>query len=300
MMRKIAMLVTAVGVFFAGAVTTAHANSYAVTQSGVLPTKAGTPANPKPVSILFGYGVTPDTPGTRPSVTTDYVIAFGRQIRQNRALFTSRNAIGRASTRTCSNAQAGLDTGQPPACPAGSIAGRGVVKNQAGLVGSTGVAANCNLGLQIAVGTGRVSTQFNNDGKRVKSDLLLLLKGGPSGVPGRPEVGTCPLAVDAALPAAFVSAGARGTALSFHVPVTPFQQPQSGIENAVVDVTSTVSKTVRVRTRVRRGGRTVTVIRRRGLFESTGCRGRAHSVNVAFTDKSGQTFNANKAAPCRP
>jgi hypothetical protein len=294
-MRKIAMLVTAVGVFFAGAVTTAHANSYAVTQATVSPTKAGTSGTPKPVSIGFGYGVTPDVAGQRPSVTTDYVIAFGRQIRQNRALWSSRSAIRPVM---CSNAQAGLDTGQPPRCPAGSIAGRGVVKNQAGLVGSTSVAANCNLGLQVAVGTGRVSSSFNNDGRRVKSDLLLLLKGGPNGVAGRPEVGTCPLTVDAALPAQFVRT-ARGTALSFHVPVTPFQQPQSGIENAVVDVTSTVSKTVRVRSRVRRGGSLVTVIRRRGLFESTGCVGRAHQVNVEFSDKSGQKFNASKAATCR-
>jgi hypothetical protein len=289
-MRKIAMLVTAVGVFFAGAVTTAHANSYAVTQASATPTKAGTAGTPKPVTIKFGYGVTPDVAGQRPTVTTDYVIAFGRQIRQNRRLWSSSSAIRPV---TCSNARAGLDTGQPPSCPAGSIAGRGVVKNQAGLVGSTAVAANCNLGLQIAVGTGRVSSSFNNDGRRVKSDLLLLLKGGPNGVAGRPEVGTCPLTVDAVLPAQFVST-TRGTALSFHVPVTPFQQPQSGIENAVVDTTSTVFKTVRVRSR--QGGRTV--IRRRGLFESIGCRGRAHQVNVEFSDKSGQKFNASKAAPC--
>jgi hypothetical protein len=295
MMRKIAMLVTAVGVFFAGAVTTAHANSYAVTQATVTPTKAGTSATPKPVTIGFGYGVTADQPNTRPSVTTDYVIAFGKQIKQNRPLFSSRNAI---RAIMCSNARAGLDTGQPPNCPAGSIAGRGVVKNLAGLTPGNSIAATCNLGLQIAVGTGRVSTQFNNDGRRVKSDLLLLLKGGPNGVAGRPEVGTCPLTVDAALPAGFVSSPTRGTALSFHVPVTPFQQPQTGIENAVVDVTSTVSKTVRVRSRVRRGGRTVTIIRRRGLFESIGCRSRAHQVNVEFSDKSGQKFNASKAAPC--
>ena len=296
-MRKIATLVTAVGVFFAGAVTTAHANTYAVTQATVTPTKAGTRANPKPVTIGFGYGVQPDAPGTRPTVTTDYVIGFGRQIKNNRNLWSSSRAI-RSSAVMCTNAQAGLDTGQAPNCPAGSLAGKGVVKNQAGLVGSTAVAANCNLGLRIAVGTGRVSTQFNNDGKRVRSDLLLLLQGSPNGVPGRPEVGSCPLTVNAALPAQFTTV-ATGTALSFHVPVSPFQQPQSGIENAVVDVTSTLSKTVRVRTRVRRGGRTVTVIKRRGLLETRGCVGGSHRVNVAFTDKSGQTFNAGKTAPCR-
>ena len=85
-MRKIAMIAVAVTALF-GVVAIAQAsNTYTVTVARVSPTKAGTALKPKPITINFGYQVG-ETSGNRPSVTTDYVIAFGKQIKSHRAFF---------------------------------------------------------------------------------------------------------------------------------------------------------------------------------------------------------------------
>jgi hypothetical protein len=301
MMRKFAFLAVAMAAFFGLTAVASAANSYQVTLAKVTPAppaKAGTRAVPKPATIQFGFGVTSTVAGQRPSVTTDYLIGFGKNIRQNRKVWSSPTAVNPV---LCTIAQAGYESGAAPNCPAKSIVGKGVVKNKAGLLGTTTVAADCSVALTLAVGDGKVPdpSKYPNDGKRVKSDLILILEGGPNGVPGRPDAGTCPLTVNrSALPAEFKTVGG-GAALGFHVPKIPFQQPQQGIENAVVDVTSKVGKTVKVRKRVRIGGRFRNVTTTVGLFESIGCTGGGHKVNVLYTDTSGAKNTASKLAPCR-
>src|SRR6185312_16903918 len=127
MMRKIATLVgTAVALFAIVAVAEA-ANIYNVTIASVTDiankTKAGTLANPKPAKIKFGYTVANSDPSQRPSETTDYKIDFGSKVKQNRALFTTKN-----NAKFCTTTQAGYGGGTP-SCPAGSQIGIGVVKN---------------------------------------------------------------------------------------------------------------------------------------------------------------------------
>ena len=139
----------------------------------------------------------------------------------------------------------------------------------------------CYLALTLFVGDGKSVPPSANDGIPVKNDLVLALKGGPNSNPAR----NCALTVDGALPAQFTKTS-KGTALKFHVRKIPFQQPQPGIDNSVVTVTSKVGKTVRV------SGKT------RGLLESTGCTNRAHPVNVLFTDASKAVKTASKNAPC--
>jgi hypothetical protein len=299
MMRKISVLAVAAVAFFGLTAVASAANSYSVSIAKVTPTKAGTKLVPKPVGIDFGYGVSSTVAGQRPSVTTDYVIGFGKNIRQNRAVWSSKAAVRPV---VCTVAQAGYETGVSPNCPAGSIVGKGVVKNKAGLLGTTDVVAECGLALTLAIGDGKVPNpaKFPNDGKRVKSDLILILEGHPNGVPGRPDAGTCPLDVNkAALPAQFV-VFEGGTALGFHVPKVPFQQPQSGVENAVVEVTSKIAvKTVRVKKTVRVNGRNRVVFTNVGLFESVGCTGGGHNVKVKFTDTANAVNFASKKAPCR-
>jgi hypothetical protein len=298
-MRKIAMLVVAAVAFFGLTAVASAANSYNVSIAKVNPTKAGTKLVPKPVGIDFGYGVTSTVAGQRPSVTTDYVIGFGKNIRQNRATWSSKAAV---KPVVCTIAQAGYETGSAPNCPAGSIVGKGVVKNKAGLLGTTGVVADCNVALTIAIGDGKVpnAAKYPNDGKRVKSDLILILEGGPNGVPGRPDAGTCPLTVNKSpLPAEFQTVNG-GAALAFHVPKIPFQQPQSGVENAVVDVSSKLTaKTVKVKKTVRVNGKSRNVFTNVGLFESVGCTGGGHQDKVNFVDTSGAVNFAQKLAPCR-
>lgn len=287
-MRKIAMLaIAAVGTIF-GIVAVAHAaNTYTVTVASVSPTKAGTTSNPKHTTINFGYQVGETSPNTRPSTTTDYVIGFGRNIINGRKFFKGN--------KTCTVAQAGYVSGAAPNCPAGARAGSGSVQNQAGIATDKSSIIPCFLALTVYVGDGKSVPASANDGIAVKNDLVLALKGGSNPDPAK----NCPLTVDAAIPAGFRTV-AGGTALAFHVKRIPFQQPTAGVENSVVNVTSSVGKSIRVRIRRRVGGRLRTVTVTRGLFMSKGCTGRRHVVNVQFKDASGASNSASKNAACRP
>jgi hypothetical protein len=270
-MRKIVMLVTA-AVAFAGLAASAFgANTYSVDTARVSPSKAGTTSRPKPVNINFGYSVK-TTDGTRPLVTTDYTIAFGSKIKAHRSFFTG--------SKTCTVAQAGYSSGDAPRCPSGARAGSGTVQNQAGLSSNPTSIIPCTLSLTLFVGDGRGVPSGANDNIAVRNDLVLLLRGQPP---------SCPLTVNAAIPAQLTTT-AGGTALRFHVKRSPFQQPQPGIDNAVVNVLSTTGKSIRRRQR----GRLVT----RGLFESIGCTNRAHPVSVLYTDTARNVSRATKNAPC--
>jgi hypothetical protein len=276
-MRKIAMIAVAVTALFGVVAVAQAANTYTVTVARVSPTKAGTALKPKPITINFGYQVG-ETNNNRPSVTTDYVIAFGKQIKSNRRFFKGN--------KVCTVAQAGYTSGQPPTCPATAKAGAGTINNLAGNTSDPSSKIPCNLGLTLYVGDGKTVPASANDGIAVRNDLVLAIK--------RVNVSDCALAVDAALPAGFVTT-TQGTALKFHVKKTPFQQPLPGVDNSVVNVTSSVGKSVRVRQRVAGVFRLVT----RGLFESIGCKSRVHKVNVAFTPAGGgAAINASKTAPC--
>jgi hypothetical protein len=270
-MRKIALLATT-AVALAGLAASAHAaNTYTVSTARVSPTNAGTTSRPKPTTINFGYQVGTND-GTRPLVTTDYTIAFGSRIKAHRSFFTG--------SKTCTVSQAGYSTGAAPRCPSGARAGRGTVQNQAGVSNNPTNIIPCTLTLTLFVGDGKAVPPGANDGIPVRNDLVLGLKGQPP---------ACPLTVDASIPAALTTTAA-GTSLRFHVRRSPFQQPQPGIDNAVVNVTSSTGKSIRRRQR----GRLVT----RGLFESVGCRSRAHPVSVLFTDTARNVSRATKNAPC--
>jgi hypothetical protein len=291
MMRKTVLLAAlAAGVF--GVVAVAYAaNTYSVSVAKVTPTKTGSVSHPKRSRIAFGYQVR-STDGNRPNVTTDYVISFGRGVKQNAALFrlaTSR--VGpRAATNTkltCSIDKAGYVSGQPPSCPSTAKVGTGAVENIAGLTADPTNKTACHLDLTIYVGDGRTVPAANNDGSIVKNDLVLALKGAPDNPIAAKR---CPIGVDGAIPAQFVQVGG-GAALKFHVTRKPFQEPQTGVSNSVVSVTSTVAGNVNVKV----GSRFVT----RGLFETTSCPTGGRKVNVKFTDSSGATFNAFKVAPCQ-
>jgi hypothetical protein len=248
------------------------ANTYTVTTASVSPSKAGTSTTPKSETITFGFTVA-SLDGNRPTVTTDYVIAFGKQIKSHRSFFKG--------SKTCSVAKAGYANGASPTCPSGSKAGSGSVNNIAGLTLDPTSKIPCYLSLTLFVGDGKSVPPSANDGIPVKNDLVLALKGGPNSNPAR----NCSLSVNGALAGQFTTTS-KGTALKFHVRKIPFQQPQPGIDNSVVGVSSKVGKTVRV------SGKT------RGLLESTGCTSRAHPVNVLFTDASRAVKSASKNAPC--
>jgi len=273
MMRKIAMIAVAVTALFGVVAIAQAANTYQVTVATVTPKKAGTKLKPKSVVVKFGYQVG-ETNGNRPSVTTDYLIGFGKQMTANRKFFKGN--------KTCTIAQAGYSSGAAPKCPATSKAGGGTIQNLAGNATDPSSKIPCNLGLTLFVGDGKTVPAAANDGIAVKNDIVLAIK--------RVNVSHCALAVDAALPAGFVTT-TNGSALKFHVKKTPFQQPLPGVDNSVVNVTSTIGKSIRVTAR----GKTTT----RGLFESIGCKGGSHKINVEFTPSGGgAALKASKTAPC--
>jgi hypothetical protein len=282
-MRKIALLAISATAALLGLVSVAHAaNTYTVNVASAAPPKAGTIANPKPTTINFGYQVG-TTDGNRPSVTTDYRIGFGRNVRNGRRYFKG--------SKVCTIAQAGY-AGGTPRCPSTARAGSGTVENLAGATSDPTQKIPCKLGLTLYVGDGRAVPAANNDGIPVRNDLVLHLQ--------RKVPGDCPLDVNAGIPAGFVTVNG-GTALQFHVKTIPFQNPAPGVDNSVVNVTSSAGKTTPVRTRVCRPNRTPRcrfVTKTRGLFETVGCTNRSHVVAVRFQDKSGSVSNAFKNAPC--
>ena len=75
------------------------------------------------------------------------------------------------------------------------------------------------LKLAREVGHGKAVPPAANDGIAVRNDLVLAIK--------RVNVADCALNVDAAIPSGFVTVP-TGTALKFHVKMTPFQQPLPG------------------------------------------------------------------------
>jgi hypothetical protein len=194
----------------------------------VSPTKVGTKAAPKPVSIKQSFDVTTDD-GTRPEITSDYSLAF-QGIHQNTKYFAH-----------CSK-QKILNSGQA-SCRSAKV-GSGIVDNLAGLSGDKTSKIPCRLGL----------TLYNGP----TNHLLLVVNGGPNTAvngPGGPK--TCPLTVpDTPIDASFRNS-TRGVAIKFHVDEIPLQHPQQGVDNALVHVETNLDRKTK-HVRVRQGGRTVT------------------------------------------
>src|SRR5436190_22605319 len=214
MMRK-TLLLSALLAGVLGIVAVAYAaNTYKVDFAKVSPTKSGTLKKPKAVRIQFGYSVG-TTDGNRPATSTDQAISFGPGLRANGKLKKTRT--------TFAFAQCKLSQASSNACPAKTKVGSGIVKNLAGSKNDSSQKIPCQLNLTIYNGDGKLYPPSQNDGKRVREDVWLALKGQPP---------ICPLVVNAPIPAQFGLVGGR-LALSFHIARTPFQEPTPGVENSV-------------------------------------------------------------------
>jgi len=265
-MRK-TLLLSAIAAGVLGIVVAAYAaNTYKVDLAQVAPSKAGTFKHPKPERLRFGYTVS-TTDGNRPATSTDQQVGFGPGLRQNSKL---KNGIKFVFPQ-CKQTQASSN-----ACPAKAKVGSGVVNNYAGLQSDPSQKIPCLLNLTIFNGDGRVFPPSQNDGRSVRADLWLQLKGGPP---------SCPLVVDAPIPAQFIPFKG-GTSLKFHITKVPFQNPQTGVENSVINVTASLYKLATVK------GKT------RGYFESVLCPKGGHPFVVTFTDSSGAKATASKKASC--
>lgn len=257
-MRKIITLAIAGLLAFAAVALAVQENSYTV-DGATSPTSAGSKKKPVPVQVKFGYTVA-EKSGKRPALIKQYSINFaGLQV--NGSLF-----------KGCSAAK--IDQDQTDAnCPKGSLMGQGNVENNAGQTANEADkpdALKCHLDLK-----------FYNAGK---NKATLYLKGGPSDPRGPAK--SCPLDVNKAIDATFVKR-ATGTSLVFDVDET-LLHPAPGIDNAVVQVNSTIRKATK---KVK--GKT------RGFFESAGkCRNGKSGIKVTFRQVDGSKQTVSTTGKC--
>jgi hypothetical protein len=255
MLRKVG-LVLVVALFGGAALAYAQGgkleNRYKVTGKAKPPVPASK-KHPKPVGIQFNY-TTSEVHGWRPSPVKTYSIGF-RGGADNGQFFPKCTAgeINKAQTDSV--------------CPKGSEVGHGSVHNNAGATANpSDKSIPCDLDLKIY-----------NSGRH---KAALYLTGSP------PE---CAVTINQAIDARYVKAfGGKGTALEFDVPDN-LLHPLPGIDNAVVDVKSTLpKKTTRVHGR------------KRGYFESTmRCKRGKQKIAVTFTSEAGQKSTVSDTYACR-
>jgi hypothetical protein len=211
-MRKVRIAVVALCVSLVAAAVAfaAQTNTYTVTGK-VLPTKAGTKKNPKPVGLNFDYTVG-EANGQRPSPVKSYNIAFDG-LRVNGARFAKCTAAKINAAQT--------DAG----CPKKAAVGAGKVVIISGPRSDpTNKSIMCHLDL----------TVYNGGAGKA----ALFLRGGPNDPRG--AAFSCPIAVSQAIDANYI-ANSKGTSLRFNVQGA-LLHPAAGLDNAVVQVKSTIKR----------------------------------------------------------
>lgn len=227
----------------------AQVNTYEVTGS-TSPSKAGSKKKPVPVQLKFSYQVGEEA-GQRPSPVKRYSIGFGG-LQSNGGLFPKC---------TAARINAAGDDGD---CPRGAVVGTGFVKNAAGATANTADRSiHCDLSLKV----------YNSG----QGKAALYLYGNP------PQ---CAIPISQAIDAKYVKIPG-GQALQFEVP-SNLLHPIPGVDNAVIDVTSTIKKMTR---KVK--GKT------RGYYEvAGGCKGGKRAVSVEFLSEAGESKTATSTASC--
>jgi hypothetical protein len=259
-LRKLRIVTLAIAglLVFTALAFAVQTNSYTVNAS-TSPTSAGSKSKPVPVQVKFGYTVA-ETSGKRPALINKYDINFaGLQV--NTGFFPACSAAKIDQNQT--------DT----ACPKGSLMGTGNVENRAGATAdetNQPDTLKCHLDLKVY-----------NAGK---GHAALYLKGGPNDPRGADK--SCPLDVNKAIDATFVKR-ATGTSLVFNVDQT-LLHPAAGIDNAVVQVNSTIRKAIKKVKGVKRG-----------FFESAGkCRNGKSGIKVTFRQVDGSKQTVSTTSKC--
>jgi hypothetical protein len=270
MRKRLIAALTGVAVLALGGVALAE-NVYTVTTASTTPAGKGSTSKPLPVKLGFGYTVG-DTEGLRPTVIKQYRIAPEGLVTYPK-LFPA-----------CKYSQAdvaGTST-LPAACNKAKV-GSGLVFNNAGAATNRSEKLVCNLKLTLI----NISDAGKNGGMAIRLD-----GDQPAPPPGSREPG-CALPVHTAIKAPFTPVkleGLKTSELRFTVP-TELSEPLPGVNNAVIEATSTVNKKT-AKTKIK--GKTRTV----GFYSEIGCKGKDRTVRVEFVDEQGRKFTANKATKC--
>jgi hypothetical protein len=267
MRKRLIAALTGVAVLALGGVAFAE-NIYNVHIATTSPAGKGSANRPLPVKLGFGYTVG-DSEGLRPTVIEQYRIAPEGLVTYPK-LFpacTFREASGPQVARACRKA----------------VVGSGLVKNNAGGATDRTQKLVCNLKLTLY----NISDAGRNGGMAIRLD------GDPPAAPPGANSPGCTIGVHTAIKAPFFNVrldGLKTSELRFTVPIQ-LQEPAPGVQNAVIEATSTVNKKT-ARTRVRGRMRTV------GFYSEVGCKGPNRTVRVEFVDQQRRKFTANKQAKC--
>ena len=216
-MRKV-LIPLAMLIALAAAGTAYALNIYTV-EGSVSPNREGSPRNPVPVGIDFGYTIDTDN-GQRPTPIEKYSIRF---------------AGGRVNTQPfpkCSFRE--INNNGDAGCPRGSVVGNGFITNATGPSNDPASRAiSCNAAL----------TVYNAGNNKA----VIFVEGNPNSPDERTR---CEVELRAPISAGFVKRG-QFLALEFRVPES-LLHPLPGLDNAVTSVESSIKRLTR---RVR--GRTV-------------------------------------------
>ena len=208
-MRKVAMLVAAVGLLAVAAVAYAQTqqNTYKV-QGSVTPTKAGSKDKPVPVKVSFSYQVG-EANGLQPSAIKRYKISF-----------YGVRAVNGDKFPKCTADQINQAGNSDAVCANGSKVGTGTIDNFV-------YADSDPSGKQGGFPCAKKLSVYNSG----KGKGALFVYGDPNQCGG---VGALP-----AFPISYVKGDGGGTALQFDVPPTVLH-PIAGLSVAVRSVQSTI------------------------------------------------------------
>jgi hypothetical protein len=264
-MRKLWMAVAGAIVIAIAAVGIAGAaNTYEVHLANSQAASKGTKAKPSPAKLRFGYRVG-DTENMRPFVIREYRIAA-----EGLQSFPDARPTCPFEQATDPNVTDPADLSR--ACRR-AIVGSGTIANLAGAPNDRSQKLPCNVDLTlINISSGDPREPKTVGQVRRRGGIAIRIDTDP------PD---CPISVHEALAAPFYDVRIQGVStaeLRFRVPDT-LAHP-GGLDNSVVEVTSTVrKKTGRVRIRGER--------RKVGFYSSVGRKGRTRTVRVTFIDESG-------------
>jgi hypothetical protein len=267
MRKRLIAALTSVALLALGGVAFAE-NVYNVTTGSTTPAGKGTTSKPLPVKFNFGYTVG-DSEGLRPLPIEQYRIAPEGLVSYAKLFPACKfsQASGPQLASACNKAKIGS----------------GIVLNNAGATTDRTQKLVCNLKL----GLYNISDAGKNGG------LAIRLDGDPPPPPPGSKTPGCTIGIHTAIKAPFFNVkleGVKTSELRFTVPIQ-LQEPAPGVQNAVIDTSSTVSKKT-AKTKIKGQTRTV------GYYSEVGCKGKNRTVRVQFVDQQGRKFTANKTAKC--
>ena len=239
--------------------------------------KKGTKAKPIPSSLNFGYRVG-ESDDLRPLVIEQYFIAA-------EGLQTFPDARPTCTFEQATDPNVTSPSGLSSKCKKATV-GSGTIDNQAGAPNDRTQKLDCDVFLTlINISTGdprypkTVSQIRRRGGIAIRIDTRL------------PEGSRCPIPVHEALAAPYYDVKIQGISsaeLRFTVP--PTLAHPGGLDNAVVETTSTIRK-LKGKARVQGKQRTV------GFYSLVGRKGPKRTVRVTFIDEAGNKSTATTQAP---